>query len=372
MTASRLSRLVLAALLTTLLFGLAVWLLYELRPVVVWIILALFLAVGLSPGVDWLHRHRVPRALAILLTYLVVLVALAVIGVLVEPPLAQQIGQLLGLLRQPHGLSQELNKIVGPMGLSGLVGSIGPDLDTIPAQLAGSIGSLTSITQETLGTITAAFGVIVIGFFFLYDGRQTVRRARELLAPPLRPVVSRVLEQSAQAIFGYLRGNLAISAIAGATAFVGMAVLGIPYALPLAILLAVFDLIPMVGVILGAIPVVLAALTISPVKGIIILVYIIVYSQIESNVLNPLIYGRGDELPGLVVFLAFVIGSLLFGIFGALIAIPTANIIRVVVREWLNYSRARTTRGSPDATQASTSIPSNHVQVDSLDRPASA
>lgn len=108
----------------------------------------------------------------------------------------------------------------------------------------------------------------------------------------------------------------------------------------------------MVGVILGAVPVVLAALTISPVKGIVILVYVIVYSQIESNVLNPLIYGRGDELPGLVVFLAFVIGSLLFGIFGALIAIPAANIIRVVIREWLDYSRAR-----------------NKIQVDALDRP---
>lgn len=372
MTASRLSRLTLAALLTTLLFGLAVWLLYQLQPVVVWIILALFLAIGLSPGVDWLHRHRVPRALAILLIYLVVLVAIAVIGVVVEPPLAQQVGQLRGVLGQAHGLSQELNKIVGPFGLSGLVASIGPDLDRIPAQLSGSIGSLSSITQETLGTITAAFGVIVIGFFFLYDGRQTVRRATELLAPPLRPVVTRVLEQSAQAIFSYLRGNLAISAIAGATAFVGMAVLGIPYALPLAILLAVFDLIPMVGVIVGAVPVVLAALTISPVKGVVILVYVVVYSQIESNVLNPLIYGRRDELPGLVVFLAFVVGSLLFGIFGALIAIPAANIIRVVVREWLNFSRAGTTRGSPEATQASTSRRSEEVQVDSLDRPTKA
>lgn len=349
MTASRLSRLVLAALSTALLFGLAVWLLYELQPVVVWIILALFLAVGLSPAVDWLHRHRVPRAVAILLTYLVVFLALAVIGVVVEPPLAQQVRQLLDVLRQPHGLSQELDKIVGPLGLSGVVAGIGPELDSIPAQLAGSIGSLGSITQETLGTITAAFGVVVIGFFFLYDGRQTVRRAVELLAPPLRPVVHRVLEQSAQAIFGYIRGNVAISAIAGATAFAGMAVLGIPYALPLAVLLAVLDLIPMVGVFLGAIPVVLAALTISPVKGVVILVYVIVYSQIESNVLNPLIYGRGDELPGLIVFLAFVIGSLLFGIFGALIAIPAANIIRVVVREWLNYSRARTAGALPNA-----------------------
>jgi len=114
-----------------------------------------------------------------------------------------------------------------------------------------------------------------------------------------------------------------------------MLVLGIPYALPLAILLAVIDLIPMVGVTLGAVPVLLVALAVSPIKALILLGYIIVYSQSESNVLNPLIYGRRDELPAVTVFLAFVAGSLLWGILGALIAIPAANIIRIIVREVL-------------------------------------
>jgi AI-2E family transporter len=95
----------------------------------------------------------------------------------------------------------------------------------------------------------------------------------------------------------------------------------------------VIDLIPMVGVTLGAVSVVLAALSVSPLKAVIMLAYIIVYQQIESNVLNPLIYGRSDQLPALTVFLAFLVGSLLWGILGALIAIPAANIIRILVRE---------------------------------------
>jgi predicted PurR-regulated permease PerM len=356
-SASRLSRLVLVVLLTALLFALAVWLIYQLQAIVVWTILALFLAIGLSPSVDWLHRHRLPRAIAILLVYLVLILALAGIAAVVEPALAQQVIQLLRVLRQPGGISGALDRIVAPFGMSGVVASVRPQLDAIPGQLAGSLGSVTSVTVATIGSITGALSVAVIGFFFLHDGRDMVRRATELIPVRHQPVARRVLEHSARAIDGYIRGNLAISVIAGVSVYVGMRILGIPYALPLAILLAILDLIPMVGAQLGAVPVVLAALTISPLTAVIILAYIIVYSQIESNVLNPLIYGHSDQLPALVVFLAFLAGSLLFGILGALIAIPAANIIRVLVREWMTYRQAKGTMDLPAAKSAPSHIP---------------
>jgi predicted PurR-regulated permease PerM len=367
MSASRLSRLVLAALITTLLFALAVWLIYQLQAIVVWTILALFLAIGLTPSVDWLHRRHLPRALAILLVYLVLILVLAGIAAVVEPALAQQVMQLIHVLQQPGGVSAALDRIVGPFGLSGLVASVRPQLDAIPGELAGSLGSVASVTVATFGTITGALSVAVMGFFFLHDGRDMVRRATELVPVRHQPVARRVLEHSARAIDGYIRGNLAISVIAGVSVYVGMRILGIPYALPLAILLAILDLIPMVGAQLGAVPVVLAALTISPLKAVIILGYIIVYSQIESNVLNPLIYGRSDQLPGLVVFLAFLAGSLLFGILGALIAIPAANIIRVLVREWTAYRQAKGTIDLPDAKSATSDIPSPRDQVEALE-----
>jgi predicted PurR-regulated permease PerM len=356
-SASRFSQLVVIALLTTLLFALGVWLIYELQAIIVWAILALFLAIGLAPSVDWLHRRRVPRAVAILVTYVVAVLVLAAIAALVEPPLAQQVAQLLAVLRRPGGVSEAVDSVVGPFGLSGVVASVRPQLDALPGQLASSVGSVSLVTTATVGAITAALSIAVMGFFFLYDGREVVHRATDLIPETHRPAVRRILEHSAGAIAGYIRGNLAISVIAGVSVYVGMRILGIPYALPLAILLAILDLIPMVGAQLGAVPVVLAALMISPVKALIILAYIIVYSQIESNVLNPLIYGRSDQLPGLVVFLAFLVGSLLFGILGALIAIPTANIIRVVIREWLAYRESQKTMASPDATSPASPIP---------------
>ncbi len=328
-------RLVLVALLTTVTVVLGLWLLYRLQTIVIWSILALFVAIGLSPIVDWLTRRRVPRAPAILLTYLGVVVILAAGGALVVPALFRQASDLIHTLQQPRGLTEEVYRVAAPLGLGSFVRSLGPQLDAIPGQLAGSIGSFTTVTTGTLGAVTAVLSVAVLAFFFLHDGARLVESFVHLLPSSSRPTARRLVDQSALAISGYIRGNLAISVIAGASALAGMLVLGIPYALPLAILLAVIDLIPMVGVTLGAVPVVLAALAISPVKAVILLAYIIVYQQIESNVLNPLIYGRSDQLPALTVFLAFLVGSLLWGIIGALIAIPAANIIRIVVREWL-------------------------------------
>jgi predicted PurR-regulated permease PerM len=328
------TRLVLVVLLTTLSVLLALWLLYRLQSIVVWSILALFVAVALEPGVNWLASRRVPRAPAILLMYVGVLVVVAAIGALVGPPMVQQGSQLVRVFQQPGGLTAELDKIAAPLGLSGFVKTLHPQLDAIPGQLAGAVGSLPTVTASTLSSVTAVLSVAVLAFFFLHDGAGLVEGALGLVPEGHRPRARRLVDGSADAIFGYIRGNLVISFIAGLSVLLGLLVLGIPYALPLAVLVAVIDLIPMVGVTLGAVPVVLAALAVSPVKALILLVYIIIYQQIESNVFNPLIYGRSDQLPALTVFLAFLAGSLLFGILGALIAIPTANIIRIVVREW--------------------------------------
>lgn len=333
----------LVVLLTTLSVLLALWLLYRLQTIVVWSILALFIAVALNPAVNWLTSRRVPRALAILLMYFVVVVVLGAVGALIVPAMVQQVTQLVHVLDHPGGLTAEASRVAGPFGLGGLVQTLRPQLDALPGQLASSIGSLTTVTTSTVSTVTAALSIAVLGFFFLHDGAGLVESATRLLPDGHVPRARRLLDHSADAISGYVRGNLAISAIAGISSLVGMLVLGIPYALPLAVLLAVIDLIPMVGVTLGAVPVVLAALAISPVKALILLAYIIVYQQIESNLLNPLIYGRSDQLPALTVFLAFLAGSLLWGILGALIAIPAANIIRIIVREWLASRADRTT-----------------------------
>ena len=339
---SAMVRTVLVTLLTALGVFFSLYLLYRLEGVIQWIVVAIFFAVALNPAVNALRRRRVPRLTAILLVFLALVIALLIIATLALPPLIAQVQDIANVLRQPGGLSHEVQKLAQPVGLGDLVQTLRPQIDALPGQLSGAIGSFTTVTVSALNTVAAVVTIVVLIFFFLNDGAFLVNAGLNLLPESQRPRLRRLLDGSADAVSGYVTGNVAISLIAGAGAFVGMTILGVPYALALAVLLAIFDLIPMVGAQLGAIPPILAAFAISPIKALILLIYIIVYQQIETNVLNPLFYGRSVHLPALAVFLAVLIGGTLMGILGALIAIPVAEILRLVIGEVLAGRRPST------------------------------
>jgi len=344
-------RLVLVILLTALgvLFGL--YLLYRLQGVIEGIVLAIFLAVALNPSVNALHRRHLRRPAAILLVFLGLLVAVLVIATLALPSLVAQVQGIAQILQQPGGLTNEVRKVANPFGLGGFVDTLRPQIEAVPGQLSGAVGSFTTVTQGAVNAVAAAITVIVLTFFFLNDGAGLVSAGLGLLPKTDRPRVQRLLDESAHAVSGYITGNLTISLIAGAGAFIGMTLLGVPYALALALLLAVLDLIPMVGATLGAIPPIFAAFAVSPIKALILIVYIVIYQQIESQVLNPLVYGRSVHLPGLAVFVSVLVGGALMGILGALIAIPVAEILRLLTEEFV-ASRAR-----PAVVQAEPATP---------------
>ena len=162
-------RLVLVVLLTTIAVVLAGWLLYRLQEIIVWTILALFLAVALGPSVNWLNAHHVPRALGILAMYAAVLVVIAALNVLVVPPLGQQVAQLFHALQQPGGLSTEADRLAAPLGLGNFVRTIHPQLEAAPGQLVSSIGSLQAITTST---ITTVLGVLSVAVCLLLSSRR--------------------------------------------------------------------------------------------------------------------------------------------------------------------------------------------------------
>jgi predicted PurR-regulated permease PerM len=335
MSSSAIARTVLVALLTALGVLFSVYLLYRLWGIIQLILVAVFLAVTLNPAVNVLHRRHLPRIVAILLVFLAVLVALLLIVTLALPSLVAQVQAIAHVLQEPGGLTKQLRRLADPIGLGNFVQTLQPQIDALPRQLGGAIGSFTTITASAFNTVTGLVTVIVLTFFFLNDGASLVNAALTLCPEAQRPRLRQLLDGSASAVSGYVTGNLAISFIAGAGVFVGMTILGVPYALALALLLAIFDLIPLVGATLGAIPPILAAFGVSPLKALILLIYIIVYQQIESNVLNPLFYGRSVHLPPFAVFIAVLVGGALLGILGALLAIPVAEILRLVVAEVL-------------------------------------
>ena len=347
-------RSVLVVMLTAGAVILAGYLVYRLAGVIQLIVAAAFLAAALNPAVGAIQRRRVPRLAAIALVLIALTIVVLVIGALALPSLLGQMGGLVRLLSHPGGLSNEVIKVASSFGLGGVAQALRPQLDALPAQFAGAIGSFTSVTASVLNVVTALVTVLVLQIFFLADGSRMVAWALNLVPESFRPRARRLVDESGRAVSGYVSGNLFISFIAGTGAFIGMTLLGVPYALALALLLALFDLIPMVGATLGAIPPILAAFAVSPIKAVILLAYIIVYQQIESQVLNPLVYGRSVHLPGLTVFLSVLIGGALYGFVGALIAIPVAEIISLIIREFVT-SRHAAAEGASTARNGLTS-----------------
>jgi predicted PurR-regulated permease PerM len=351
-------RTVLVVLLTALaLFG-ALYLLRQLQDIVRWLVIGIFLAVALTPIVDRLEQNRVRRSLAILLVYLALLLALGLFGALIVPPLVEQVEELVefatNLSQQPGGAEEGLRGLAERFGIGQFYDTLREQASTLPSRLGNATGPLLAFTTGILTSITAFLSILLITFFLLLDGRRFVEAGLLLFAAPQRPRLRRILEQSAGAIASYIKGSGTLALIAGTASFIALTILDIPYALLLGVIIAILTPIPLVGGTLGAVIVGLVALFVDPVKAGIFLVYYLIYQQVENNLLQPFIFGRNVKLHPLAIFLAVLAGAQLAGILGALLAIPVAEIIRIIGVEWL-ATRARQTGGEshPATTDAS-------------------
>src|SRR5215203_1083777 len=360
---TRVMRTVATALLTTAVVLGAIFLLWQVRTFIGWFVIALFLAAVLNPAVNWLQRrHRlIKRPLAIGLTYLGVLVALLLVVGIFVPVLTDQINGFIKFVttaaNAPDGPTEYIKSLAKQNGLGGLFQRFSDQLDELRKQLGGLLQNLLSssgqIAVSAAGMIAALATVLTLTFFLLLGSERYVNFGVGLFPEAHQPLVRRLLSQSAGAISGYITGNLAISVICGVTTFAVLLILGMPYAAPLALLVAVLDLVPLVGATLGGALLVIVGLFVEPWKALVLLVFVLVYQQVESNFLQPVVYSKAVQLNGLVILIALLVGGQLLGIPGALLAIPVAEIIRIVVTELLAYRHTKREASEPAVASSS-------------------
>jgi predicted PurR-regulated permease PerM len=360
---SQVVRTVAVALLTAAVVLGALFLLWQVRTFIGWFVIALFLAAVLNPAVNWLQRrHRLmKRPLAIALTYLGVVVALLFVVGIFLPVLVDQINGLIKFVtaaaQAPEGPTEYIKGLAKQNGLGGLFERFSDQLAALRKQLGELLRNLFSstgaIALSIAGLVAALATVLTLTFFLLLGSERYVNAGVGLFPEAHQPLVRRLLTQSAGAISGYITGNLAISVICGVTTFVVLLILGMPYAAPLALLVAVLDLIPLVGATLGGALLVVVGLFVEPWKAVVLLVFVLVYQQVESNFLQPMVYSKAVQLNGLVILIALLVGGQLLGIPGALLAIPVAEIIRIVVTEVLAYRRTEQEAKEPAVASAS-------------------
>jgi predicted PurR-regulated permease PerM len=328
-----------------LLLGVVGNLAHQIRDVLVWAAAALFLAVALNPLVARLEPKlgRTAAALVVFLGFVVML--LAALAALVAP-FVTQVDQLTTGLPNALQDARRNHTFARLDERFHLVEHARAHADAVPGYVFGTAGTV-------LGGIVAVTTVLFLMVFLLIELPNLARLVLGQLQPAQRERAVAIAQHANRQVGGYVFGNLVISVICGAVTWVALYLLGVPYSLALAVFMAVFDIIPLVGATIGSIVVIGAAFLLTgTTAGIAMLVIVMVYQQIENHVLQPLIYGRTVQLSSLTVLLAVLVGGAALGLVGALLAIPIAGTLQAVVGEMLESRAERIRRNGPSGEEA--------------------
>ena len=314
--------------------ALLVYLVYLVRAVVGLVAISIFTAVALGPAVGLVNRVM-PRPLAILVVYLLLALAIFGIGLLLVPPIASQVNKLSkdipGYLKDLRA-NKQFRKYDNRYHITR---KLRQEAAKLPARLGDAAGALKDVTVGVFAAATKLITVLTIVFLLLLDGRRLVELALRLAGPRRAARYRSVGQDIYRAVSGYVAGNLVISIVAGTTTYVTLALLGVPFAVPLAVLMAFLDLIPLIGATIGGIVIGLVTLVHDfPTATIVWVIVLILYQQVENNLLQPFVYKRTVSVPALAVIVAVLIGSSLLGVLGALLAIPAAAAVQILLRDW--------------------------------------
>jgi len=347
-TPERVVRFPARTVLTVLAIVIAVWTLLHVliitRQVLTWILVALFLAIALSPAVDWLQVRGVRRrGYAVGLTALAVAGSIALIGWLVIPPLVDQVNEFATKI--PDYID-DLTKGRGRFGFLEtkyhIVERVRDEVNSGGAsKVFGLSGTAISITKSVLTMVAAVITIVALTYFMLLEGPMWMERFYSLFSTSSQPRLRGICGSIARSVGGYVTGNLFISLIAGVSSGLVLWILDVPFALALGLLVGILDLVPLVGATIAAVIATTVAFlgTDGLLAGIVTIIFFVVYQQIENHLLQPLVYGRTVQLSPLVVLIAVLVGASVAGVLGALGAIPIAGAIQVIVVDILQHRK---------------------------------
>ncbi len=339
----------------------------QVSRILVWILIAAFFAVVLTPPVNLLERRlRLRRGLATVVVFFFGFVALAAMLYSFISPIVEQSQHFVDEFPRHVQTAKEGR---GPLG--GVVKRF--DLDRRLEERQGDIrqglnrlgGQTVDVLRSVGNVLAATVTIVVLTILMLLSGPRMLNGALGALSPPTQEHVRHVALDCAKAVTGYVAGNLLISVIAGAATFLFLTVAGIPFRGVLALWVAFADLIPLVGATLGAIPTVLVGFLHSTPAGIATIVFFVLYQQFENHVLQVTIMSKTVDLNPLVVLISVLIAAELSGIVGALLAIPVAGVIQVVGRDVYDHRRGRL---KEEPTIGADQVPVSEVSEDSEEK----
>ena len=305
------------------------------------IAVALFISLALDPAVNF-FANRMRRGMAIGVVFAIALLVVAVIGLVLAPPLVDQITKFVKAL---PSLVADLTKGHGALGFLETKYHV---VERVQKATRGNeSGALTGAAAPVLdvvkGLATTVIGVILIVFltlFMLLEGPDWRDRLMEVVPERRREAVERVGAGIYKAVSGFVIGNLLASFLAGVVATIILLVVGIPFAVPVGLFVTLIELVPYLGPLVATLVMAAVALTQGVVPALVVVGLIVIYHVFEGHSLRPLIYGRAVDLSPLAVLIAIILGTEIAGVLGALAAIPVAGAIQLILAEVLEHRRS--------------------------------
>ena len=306
-----------------------VWLFLQLRAIVVLLVVALVFAGTFNPLVEWLERRGIKRLYALSLIFIGLLLAMSLLIFLTVPPFLEQLAQIV------RDAPQQREQLIALLQQRDFTAPLARAL-----QHAGLEQTFTRIenglvgyTPEALKALAWAVTTLFLSFYLLADGKRMQGALYAIVPRDYHMRLARILQNLEAIVGGYMRGQLITSVAVGVFTYLLLVICGVPNALSLALFAAVVDVIPFIGALLATAPAVLVAFSKGMSTGLVVLVALFIYQEIENRILIPKVYGRALRLSPVTVVLALLAGGLLLGVIGALLALPIAAGLQMMLAE---------------------------------------
>lgn len=315
-----------------LIIGVAIAFLWFVKEIVVMLVLAVLLAALIEPSVNWLHRRKIPRSIGVIGIYVILFAAVVVSLILIIPPFIEQLTQLSKNFSDiSASITNSVNRLVAIGAQYGFSQGVTTALTSIQTGVNGFISGIFDSISGLVGGIATFVLVLVLAFYIVIEEDVWRRLFRRLAPDEYQPYLAQMFTKMQNKMGAWLRGQLLLMLVIGVVSYIGLLILGVPYALVLALFAGLMEMVPYAGPTISAIPAVLIGFAVSPIKAAMILILYVVIQQMENTFLVPKIMQKVTGLNPVVSIIALLVGFKVGGVPGAMLSIPVATMASVFV-----------------------------------------
>lgn len=324
-----------------LLVLLAIWFLYFVRDIVAIIFVSVIIAAALSPLVDKLSKSKIPRVVSVIMIYLVLLAVLSGLVYFVVPPMIVQLKQLAEMLPSYLKTFNSIIVSLRDVGNNGWLNASQESLNSLSNFLGSFINNIFTTTIGFFSGAAALAMIFILTLYFILDENGIKKFFVSLVPLKQKTRIISIANKIGIKLGAWLRGQIILAITIGVLVYIGLTLMHIPYALTLAILAGVLEIIPIIGPIISAVPAILIAFTISPSTALMVTIFYIIVQELENKLLVPKVMQYAVGLNPITIIIIILIGAKLMGILGMLLAVPVTSVVYVILDEWplINSSR---------------------------------